>query len=64
MIIDFLNIVTGTICTLLPEMIKGMLSISDAVETVKVLLIAGAFGVAVPVAWLIYKIVSFIKEHA
>ena len=60
---EYLGIIFKTVFTLLPEMIKGMFAISDAIENVQIIIVAAALGVSVPVAWVILKLFSFAKDH-
>ena len=53
-----------TAITLLLEIIKGMLSIGGAIEDAQILIVAGVLGVSVPIAWVIYKLYGFIKDHS
>ena len=62
-VFDCLDIIFQTVFTLFPEMIRGMFDISDAIENAQVLIVAGAIGVSIPIAWIVFKVYSAIKER-
>lgn len=62
-VFDCLDIIFQTVFTLFPEMIRGMFGISDAIENAQVLIVAGALGVSFPIAWIVFKVYSAIKER-